>query len=361
MVLAVALSRGADAAPQDIGVAFRFAPRDAPEATRTGEIRVRGALALDRGVGSTAMPREISGLAWSADDRILYAVTDGGQLLLLRPRLSHGDLVGLSLLAVHPLADTDGVPLGSGATDAEGLAVLDGADGRTGNTRLLISFEGRPLLAEHAPDGRRRRVLTLPGGLADARLYAGGNQGLEALAWHPDHGVVVAPEHPLRGEAGSAVTLHAGDGATWRYFVENVDEQSITGLDTLPDGSLLALERRYSHPWLPVVITISRLRLDDDGLVATPLARFSSAEGWPVDNFEAIAWHRGNRFFIASDDNASPWQRALLVYLEFSEPGARRRSALEQARHQLDQVARPRPVVELGADQHVPTGGAGAR
>jgi hypothetical protein len=53
-----------------------------------------------------------------------------------------------------------------------------------------------------------------------------------------------------------------------------------------------------------------------------PLARFSSAEGWPVDNFEAIAHHRDGRFFIASDDNASRWQRGLFVYLELREPGS---------------------------------------
>jgi hypothetical protein len=162
-------------------------------------------------------------------------------------------------------------------------------------------------------------VLRLPPPLAVAGHYAGTNRGLEALAWHDGHGAILAPESPLRGTAHTAVTLYASDGRRWRYPVDNAVEQSITGLDSLPDGSLLALERRYARPWLPVVITVSRLRLAEHGLQIEPLARFSSTQGWPVDNFEAIAYHREGRFFIASDDNASPWQRGLLVYLEIHE------------------------------------------
>ncbi len=309
-----------DAAPLEVSEPFLFARREAPVDNRVGSLRVRGALALRSRVGATRVPREISGLAWSRDDQILYAISDGGQLMHLRPRFDQGQLTGLHLLAVHRLTNAAGASLGQGATDAEGLALLDGGDGRAGNSRLLISFEGRPLLAEHGADGRRLRVHTLPPPLADARQYAGVNLGLEALAWHPGHGAILAPERPVRGASRGAVTLYASDGARWRYPVEDTAAQSITGLDSLPDGSLLAVERRYVRPWLPVVITLSRLYLDGDALQARPLARFSSAEGWPVDNFEAIAHHRDGRFFIASDDNASRWQRALLVYLEPRAP-----------------------------------------
>jgi len=311
-----------DAAPLEISEPFHFARREAPGDSRAGSLDIRGALALRNEVGTTPIPREISGLAWSGDDRILYAITDDGQLMHLRPRFDHGQLTALDLLAAHRLTDTAGVALGQGASDAEGLALLAGEDGHPGNSRLLISFEGRPVLAEHRPDGRRLRVRALPSPLADARRYTGTNLGLEALAWHPVHGAILAPERPLRGGGSSAVTLYADDGARWRYLVDVAAEQSITGLDSLPDGSLLALERRYTRPWLPLVITLSRLHLAADGLQVGRLARFSSADGWPVDNFEAIAYHRDGCFFIASDDNASRWQRALVVYLSLREPDA---------------------------------------
>jgi hypothetical protein len=321
-LLAAMLAPRGDTAPLEISEPFHFARREAPADNRAGSLRIRGALALRSRVGTTPVPREISGLAWSEDDQILYAITDDGQLMHLRPRIDQGQLTGLALLARHWLADAVGASAAHGPSDAEGLAVLDGDDGQAGNSRLLIAFEGRPLLAEHAADGRRLRELALPPPLDDARRYAGTNLGLEALAWHPAHGAILAPEQPLRGAGHVAVTLYASDGTRRRYPVDDATEQNITGLDSLPDGSLLALERRYVRPWLPVVITLSRLRLDGDELRVEPLARFSSAEGWPVDNFEAIAHHRDGRFFIASDDNASRWQRGLFVYLELREPGS---------------------------------------
>lgn len=299
-----------------IGEPFDFSPRDPLRANDAGRLRVRGALALRTGVDGAPVPREISGLAYSPDDRVLYAVTDAGWLLHLTPRFADGELVGLGLLARHRLADARGRALARADADAEDLAALDGGDGRPGNTRLVVSFEGRPTLAEHAPDGRRLRRHALRAPLADPARYDGRNHGLEALAIHPTHGYVVAPERPLREASRTGVTLYAEDGLQWTYPVDDVDAQSITGLATLAGGDLLAVERRYAGPLLPVVCTISRLHLDGARLASQVLARYSSAAGWPVDNFEAIAVHRERHFFLASDDNENPLQRALLIYLE---------------------------------------------
>ncbi|MGE3773463.1 MAG: esterase-like activity of phytase family protein [Gammaproteobacteria bacterium] len=318
LCLGIALAFTVAAAPPgpEIGERFDFAPRDPTRAADGGSLRVRGALALRTRVDGHPVPREISGLAFSADDRILYAVTDAGWLLHLVPRIVDGLLVGVSLAAQHRLVDARGRALPRGATDAEGLAALAGDDGRPGNTRLVVSFEGRPVIAEHAVDGRRLRVHALRPPLDDIDRHDGRNHGLEALATHPTHGYLVALEKPLRGSAQRGVTLYAEDGARWIYPVDDSSTQSLTGLDTLPDGSLLAVERRYAGPFLPLVCTLSRLRLDGARLDVTTLARYSSANGWPVDNFEAIARHDDRHFFVASDDNESPLQRALLIYFE---------------------------------------------
>lgn len=305
------------AAPREIGEAFEFVPRDRAQLADAGALRVLGALAVRARVDGEPVPREWSGLAWSEDDALLYAVSDAGWLLHLEPVFADERLQGLRLRDAFRLTDVDGTRLSHGRADAEGLALLEGADGRPDNTRLLISFEGDPVVAEHTREGRRRLTHRLPPPLADATRYAGRNHGLEALAWHPRYGLIVAPERPLRGSARHAVTLYGQGGQQWTYPVDDIDTQSITGLDTLPDGRLLAVERRYSQPWLPVVCTLSVLDLQADALRLAPLARFSSARGWPVDNFEAIAHHRGQRFFIASDDNESPLQRTLLIYFEF--------------------------------------------
>lgn len=307
----------AAAAGLDIGEPFAFSPRDPTRSPAANSLRVRGALTLRTRVEGHAIPREISGLAYSADDRVLYAVTDAGWLLHLAPRFADGELVGIDLLARHRLADAQGRALARVDADAEGLAALAGADGQAGNTRLVVSFEGRPRLAEHATDGRQLRAHALRAPLVDPARYDSRNHGLEALAFHPTHGYLLAPERPLRGAVRKGVTLYAQDGRQWIYPVEDVTTQSLTGLASLGDGSLLALERHYAGPFLPVVCTISHLRFDGTQLAIARLARYSSAEGWPVDNFEAIAVHRARHYFIASDDNEHPLQRALLIYLEW--------------------------------------------
>jgi hypothetical protein len=312
----------AAASPDELGLTFSFAPHDPAQAADAAGVRVLGALALRSTLAGRPVPRELSGLAWSEDDGLLYAVSDAGWLLHLEPRFAGDTLQGVRLVATHRLSDSRGQPLARRDADAEGLALRDAADGVAGNTRLLISFEGEPVVAEHAPDGRRRITLPLPDALNDLARYEGRNHGLEALAWHPLHGLVTAPEKPLRGDSRRAIMLYAGDGRRWPYPVEDIATQSITGLDTLPDGSLLAIERRYANPWLPVVCTLSVLTPDGDALRIRRLASFSSARGWPVDNFEAVAHYRGQRFFVVSDDNESPLQRSLLILFEIREERA---------------------------------------
>ena len=41
-----------------------------------------------------------------------------------------------------------------------------------------------------------------------------------------------------------------------------------------------------------------------------------TGKGHQIDNFEGLAKHRGNRFFLVSDDNDLFFQRSLLMYFE---------------------------------------------
>lgn len=94
----------------------------------------------------------------------------------------------------------------------------------------------------------------------------------------------------------------------------------MVGLDSDRDGALIALERRYLSPLAPLIISVRRIDLATEPPRVEELARFSSAEGWPVDNFEGIARHAADRYFLVSDDNASAFQKTLLIYLAL--PGA---------------------------------------
>ena len=46
------------------------------------------------------------------------------------------------------------------------------------------------------------------------------------------------------------------------------------------------------------------------------MAVFDTSQGWLLDNFEGLARHREQRFFMVSDDNRSALQSTLLVYFE---------------------------------------------
>jgi hypothetical protein len=96
----------------------------------------------------------------------------------------------------------------------------------------------------------------------------------------------------------------------------------LVALEALSDGSFLAVERAHNWLTLSLVITISRVgpwpaaQSSGKPLEKSIVARIDSSLGWYVDNFEGLAHHQGNRFFLVSDDNGSAWQKTLLIYFE---------------------------------------------
>jgi hypothetical protein len=99
----------------------------------------------------------------------------------------------------------------------------------------------------------------------------------------------------------------------------------LVDLASAPQGGLLVLERRYRNVFSPVIFAIRRLRADparqpNGGAVAVEdLAILDNTRGWSVDNFEGLAHHRDNRYFMVSDDNNSALQSTLLLYFELVE------------------------------------------
>jgi len=289
---------------------------------------VRAAREAVRFLGVVALPRVrvqgfpltgLSGLGWDDDDGVLYALSDEGALFHLRPTFERGRLSGVEALAAHPLRDAAGRDLQGVDADAEGLAVRGGGNGTRGDARLLVAFERRPRITEHAPDGRLLGTHPLAPALAEARAYVSGNRALEALVEHPVHGVLTVPERPLRGSEPGAVALYAADGRAWRYPLASHPRSSVVALEALPGGALLALERGYQFFPPRVVIGlryIGGLPPPGAGLTPHTLVVLDSLEGWELDNFEGLARHAGKRFFMVSDDNGSVWQETLLAYFE---------------------------------------------
>jgi hypothetical protein len=291
--------------------------------TRLGKVRLLGALVIpSRTVGGKRLA-SLSGLAWDEDDGTLYAVSDKGQLFGLKPEFRNGELRDVKLASSAGLIDpATRKPARYRRSDAEGLDILHGRNGRTGDAELVVSFEGQPRLARHRPDGRVIAEIPLSPPLNDLNQFRY-NRMLEAVCVHPREGVLVAPEEPLNGDR-NAPRLYRTDARSWRL---PTSRGSIVAMECLPDGDVLMMEREFSPITLHIVVILRRLRLHpsvpfDQLLESEVVAVFDNHDGLNLDNFEGLTRHRGNRFFMVSDDNDTLLQRTLLVYFELLDEAA---------------------------------------
>jgi len=282
--------------------------------------RLLAALRLEEEDGGTL---ELSGLAWSRDEQLLYAIGDEGILLWLRPRFAgDGRLAAITGRKLLPLRDAQGWALQGDDSDSEGLALRYGADGTAGNDELLISFERRMRICRYSPLGEFRGCETLPASLADARRYRGSNRGLEAVALHPRFGVLTGPERPLRGSGQTQrLSVYSLDGRDWGLPAQR-DQASLVDMSVLPGGGLLLLERNRIGMLGLRLQTVVHLAPD---LAERPqwsrqLLRMDS-RAFPIGNLEGIAAQDERRFFLVSDDNGPLLAgKTQLLHVEWAVP-----------------------------------------
>lgn len=281
-----------------------------------------GALVLSSESLNGVAAEELSGIVWDEDADLMYAVSDTGGLLHLKLEFDGDRLTGARLVDATPLRTEDGTPYPEKLSDAEGLAIEGGDNGIAGDTRLFVSFEQVPRIAEHRPDGSFVAHVELPSRLANADNYAKPNQQLEALTLHPEYGLLTSPQVPLKDATRSLLQIYDLTDRAWQIEPVDPRNSAIVGLDTLPNGDLVVLERRYASFFQPVIFRVRALTLrDTDGPLATrEIVTFDSSQGFRIDNFEGIARHKANRWLLVSDDNRNFVQKTLLVYLDFDPP-----------------------------------------
>lgn len=274
---------------------------------------------------------ELSALAWDEDRKLLYAASDNGYLYHLQPRFEDGMLVGVSAVAGFQLMNRHGQRLRGKFADSEGMLLLNGADGDPDTAELLICFERRPRVSRFTPQGRWLGDVAIPPLLAQRGTYTTENKALEGIANHPRWGLLTAPEWPLRGAPDTRhyPIVQLSSDRRWRYPRFPAPKAGLVAMEALPDGGLLTLERAYVSIWQPIVIVLRRSQpLPAPGeqpwqrpaLQADVVAEFNSGKGWILDNFEGLAHHRGQRFFMVSDNNRRALQRTLLFYFEVLDP-----------------------------------------
>lgn len=280
-------------------------------AESVGRLRFRGGLELstrDHNVFGG-----LSGLEVLEDGRLI-ALSDAGEWFEGRLVLDDaGQLVGVADVRAALMRDENGAPFTSKeAGDSEDLAQLP--DGR-----FAVSFEQSQTiriydLNRDGPFGAARMGPALQG---VERLPA--NVGLEALT------ATASGELLVGAEGGDAATtplwlapLEARAPVPIAARYQPARGYSLTGLDRLPNGDFVALERFYA----PIVGPRARITRFAAGAAASggeiaveELARLGPPQ--PVDNFEGISAVRardgGVRLYIVSDDNFSDRQRTLLL------------------------------------------------
>ncbi len=262
----------------------------------------------------------ISDLAYDPKKKRLYLVSDQrGKLFAFQARFGKKIEEFKPIYAVK-LVGRGGKAFRRWRRDSEGMT-LD----RKG--RLLISFEGRPKIGRFDTKGRMRQEFRLPPKLLNAKNYRSRNKSLESVALHPKYGLLTASEWPLKRDSAKDQTIYSLSGKEWHFKAEPDTSSAVVAMEVMDDGNILVLERAYSGFRNPVVITLKKVWLKGCRkrgkrkrvCRSEVLAKFSSADGWHIDNFEGLARVGKNRYVMVSDDNDNFFQRTLLVYFEVVE------------------------------------------
>lgn len=264
---------------------------------------------------------QLSGLAWDDDENILYAISDKGFLFHLRPVFENGTLIGLKLLkAVHLRELGSNQPLQGLRVDAEGLDILKGRNGHKGDAELIISFERFPRIVRYRPDGYAISEYPLPAPLNDAKVYQNPNKMLESVCIDPQLGILTVPEVPLKGERPGYTRLFNLDGRSWLYAL--AEQSRISDMDCLGHNRVMILESNFRGALGRLKVSLKVVTLTPAPSSSTPaqvetVVTLDTDKGHDIDNFEGLAHHHGNGFFMVSDDNDLFIQRSLLMYFEW--------------------------------------------
>jgi hypothetical protein len=266
-----------------------------------------------------------SGFALSKDGKSLVAVSDSGVWMTgeltydgKRPKTVRSARLGaLQTAAGKPLTRLRD-------RDAEAITL---AGGSLKKGTVYIAFEQNDRIGVFALDkdglGKPASYMKMP--KEAARMRLDGIESLAVLAGGPRKGALVAfAENPLRGEK-----LHRGwiwvSGEPRGFTVPDIGRFSITDAASLPDGSVLIVERFFR--WTEG-LKIRLRHLAADGIKPGGTARgevlLEADTSSEIDNLEALALSQDERgstvITLMSDDNFNRFlQRTLLLQFTLKE------------------------------------------
>ena len=247
---------------------------------------------------------ELSALAYQSSR--LYALSDKGYLYHFDIDIKNSKIQKLSLKKAFKLKNRSDKKLKKKKRDSEGLVFLD--------DDLLISFERKHRVELFSLNAVKIKKIKLHKSLRDRENYESKNKGLEAVAYSKKHGVITAPELPLKHENRKYHTLYSKD-KTWKFKAEG----SITALEFIDKNRVLVLLREFNEltrKRVTILCEVNLKKCKKSICESKILARFDSSKGWNIDNFEGLTKVAKNRYLMISDDNGSFFQKTLLVLFE---------------------------------------------
>ncbi len=257
---------------------------------------------------------ELSGLAWDYDEQVLYSVTDSGYLIVLKPSFEDNKLIALNILRHFQLKNFNDEPLQEIFSDSEGLALRNHNNSIQGDTELAISFERKPRIDLYTNTGVfLKQILDFK---HQFKIYefSSSNKQLESLTELNEKNYVYGSERPLKQSLPGEIRLFDISNTIGTFRLHDKKYGSLVGLTTLPNNSLIALERVFVNVFTPLQFHIHKIELTEEGVKQQLL--HSSTKEYEIisDNFEGISHHKDNYFFMVSDDNQNSILRTLLIY-----------------------------------------------
>lgn len=259
---------------------------------------------------------ELSALAWDQDEQLLYALSDKGILFHFRIKVEKNKILSADVVyAVHLLPNEDSAALHR-EFDTEGLALNNANNGLLGDTELIAASERTHHLIYLTPVGEILRKLDVFSPLDNSLGYQGVNKGLEAIAYHADHGVLTAPEVPLKGRPQWMHSIYAAQGE-WS-FLKYSKESRLKAIEVLPDGNLMVLERtkpKFASAKKSYLTNLQYVNLRDC-LPGKP-CQASKMTVLPkvTDNIEGLAYMNERQFLMVSDHSGENAQGGKLLFV----------------------------------------------
>ena len=249
--------------------------------------------ALARETQASASPmRELSGLDWDATRQRLVAVSDRGWVLELVLDPHAQTLASLELArSVEVRAPTK--------PRVNGESVIARPDG------WWVADEARRRVLDVSREGNVRGERALPGGLgAGASASKSSGSDVEAVAFHPRHGLLAVAQRPRASDPPGTHVVHAENGRTWLLAVSTGGRSTIKAADLRGDRLRLLEKIDPDVKGAPYWFVVREVDLAAD----TP----SPARAWIIDdarlvghNLEGLACMDDTRCVLVSDSGGS--------------------------------------------------------